>query len=301
MPAVKSGVRNVGGGDPGDLGGFNGGGDPGDLGGFNGGGDPGDLGGFNGGGDPGDLGGFNGGGDPGDLGGFNGGGGPGDHGGKGSYKPATTSPPAAQVTIAGPLVVAQKTIRFRIQRQEQSEWCWAAVAVSVERYFDPGSKLKQCDVANKVLPEEYEGVTDAQGNPIFTLPDSDSECCCHCCCDPESCDLPAGLDTALQKVYKWRISLGRALTFLEVQREIDRGRPIGVGIKWTTGGSSGNPGTTGHYVVIRGYRMLSSGVSQVYVADPLNASGLVDFDEFTFSYYGEGQWVETELLRRGWA
>jgi hypothetical protein len=178
-----------------------------------------------------------------------------------------------------------------MHRQEQSEWCWAACAVSINKYFDHDSKIKQCDVANKVLPIEY---TDP-------LPPSDPDCCCHCCCDPEACNKPARLGIALQQIYKWRNSLQRSLTFEEVQREIDRGRPIGVGIKWNRGGKNGSPSTTGHFVVIRGYRLLSNGTSQVYVADPLNASGIVDFDEFTFAYYGEGQWVETELVQSGLA
>jgi hypothetical protein len=276
MPAMKGGGGFVGGGGPVDGGGFNGGGGPVDGGGFNGGGGPVDGGGFNGGGGPVDGGGFNGGG--------------GGAGAGSSYKPGT-APPPKRVTIVGPLVVAHKIIRFRIQRQEQSDWCWAAVATSIEHYFDHESKLKQCDVANKVIPVEYgEGL----------LPPSDDECCCHCCCHLERCDLPAKLEIALQQVYKWRNTLLRALTFEEIQREIDGGRPIGAGIKWMSGGQNGTPGTSGHFVVIRGYRLLSSGACQVYVADPLNASGLVDFDEFTFAYYGEGQWVETHLVQRGW-
>jgi hypothetical protein len=74
-----------------------------------------------------------------------------------------------------------------------------------------------------------------------------------------------------------------------------------VGITWISGGANSTPGTTGHFVAIRGYRLLSSGERQVYVADPLNASGLVDFDEFTFSYYGEGVWTETDLVITDWA
>jgi hypothetical protein len=110
------------------------------------------------------------------------------------------------------------------------------------------------------------------------------------------------LEQALKKIYKWRNTLTRALRFDEVQREIDSGRPIGVGITWTSGNDAPLGGSSnGHFVVIRGYRMLSNGARQVYVADPLNASGLVDFDEFTLAYYGEGQWTETDLVQSGWA
>ena len=254
-----------------------------------GGGDPGRT----GGGDPGRTGG----GDPGRTGG----GDPGRTGGGGG-DPSTSSPVTA--TPTWPTVVAQRRLNFSIQRQEHSEWCWAAVAVSVERFFDPHSKLKQCEVANKVLPKAH---------PPIPLPPSDCGCCCHCCCDPRSCNKPAELERALKEIYKWRLTLKQrsipapsnvkpvtpptivstgTLTFEEVCREIDNRRPIGVGITWDSGG--------GHFVVIRGYRLLSSGARQVYVADPLNPSSLVDFDEFTFSYYGDGEWTETDLVRNDW-
>jgi hypothetical protein len=82
------------------------------------------------------------------------------------------------------------------------------------------------------------------------------------------------------------------LRFDELQREIDAGRPVCAGITWASGG--------GHFVVLRGYRVLSSGARQVYVADPLNPSALVDFDEFTSSYYGDGSWTETDFVQNDW-
>jgi Papain-like cysteine protease AvrRpt2 len=246
----------TGGSDPGDIGRL----DPGQLGGN--GSDPGGTGGS----DPGGTGGS----DPGGTGGS-------DPGGTGGGGPST--PPRLSRFI-----IAQKKLNFRIQMQEQSEWCWAAVAASVERYFNPASTLQQCDVANRVFPKEF---------PTVHLPPSDCGCCCKCCCDPESCNRPAELEIALQQVHKWRNTLKRPLTFEEIQREIDRGRPVGVGITWASGG--------GHFVVLRGYRLLRSGSWQVYVADPLNASGLLDLDEFTMAYYGDGAWTETDLVQSGWA
>jgi hypothetical protein len=266
-----------GGGDPGDIGG----GDPGDI----GGGDPGDI----GGGDPGDIGG----GDPGDIG-----------GGTGQGKPASSarsySPSPAPPGGVGPVVIDQGRINFRIQLQEQSEWCWAAVATSIEKYFNRASTLEQCNVVNRVLQPSSD---DLPGNGCTGGCDD-----CKCCCDPDSdiCNTPAPLEEALQKIHKWRATLPRPLRFDEIQREIDRGRPIGAGITWASGNSAAygrisDPTPKGHFVVIRGYRVLSSGARQLDVADPLNASGLVDFDEFTLAYYGDGAWTETDLVRSGLA
>jgi len=82
------------------------------------------------------------------------------------------------------------------------------------------------------------------------------------------------------------------LTFQEVCLEIDEGRPVCAGIKWKSGGA--------HSVVIKGYRTLSSGAQQVYVADPLNPSSLVDYVEFVNAYHSDGEWVETDLVQNDW-
>jgi len=206
-------------------------------------------------------------------------------------------------TAGGPAVIAQKIIRFRIYLQEQSQWCWAAVAVSIERYFDRASTMRQCNVANRMLDE----LPDASD----CFPDDD-KCCggcddCKCCWHPECCNYPARLEDALQKIHKWRTTLDRPLRFDEIQREINAGRPICVGITWESGNSGPAPKGSkdsrhkGHFVVIRGYRVLSSGIRQVYVADPLNPSALVLYDEFLSAYYGDGHWTETDLVQRGWA
>jgi hypothetical protein len=39
----------------------------------------------------------------------------------------------------------------KIEKQEMSQWCWAAVSVSVDRFFDPATTNTQCVVAEKVL------------------------------------------------------------------------------------------------------------------------------------------------------
>jgi hypothetical protein len=189
-------------------------------------------------------------------------------GGGGLLKTSLTA-----ATALGPTVIAQRRLNFKIQHQQQSEWCWAAVAASVQQFFvqdpNPTRRMTQCAVANMVLP----------GNP-------------KCCDGPEDCNKPAKLEDALTKIHKWRNTLEVALTFEEVQREIDRGRPVCAQITWNSGG--------GHFVVVGGYRVLASGAQQLYIADPLNPSNLVDFDEFSVAYYGEGVWTETDLVVDDW-
>src|SRR6266700_5017599 len=40
---------------------------------------------------------------------------------------------------------------FTMQTQQQTQWCWAAVSVSVNLYYDPTSGQTQCAVANTAL------------------------------------------------------------------------------------------------------------------------------------------------------
>ena len=186
---------------------------------------------------------------------------------KGSY--SVTDPPKA-VTL-GPAVIAHRRLHFKIQRQQQAEWCWAAVAVSVEKFFARHSELQQCQVANKLFNKTRN----------------------ECCEDPAAYNVPDVLEVVLQIIHKWRNTLSGPLTFEQVQGEIDRGRPVCVRIHWLSGG--------GHFVVVRGYRLLSSGAQQLYVADPENPSNLVDYNEFKVAYYGEGIWAETDFVASDWA
>jgi|HubBroStandDraft_1064217.scaffolds.fasta_scaffold101489_2 hypothetical protein len=248
MPQL-TGNGGTGGSDPGGTGGS----DPGGT----GGGPPGGSGGS----DPGGTGGS----DPGGTGG-------GPPGGMGAnYSSGAGSAAPKIVTTLGPTVIKHQWLHFRIQRQQQAEWCWAAVAASVERFFDKDSELEQCQVANKVFNQRKN----------------------RCCKDPSAYDVPEELEVALQKIHKWRNTLRGPLTFEQVQEEIDRGRPVCVRIQWLSGG--------GHFVVVRGYRLLSSGAQQLYVADPENPSNLVDYNEFKVAYYGEGTWAETDFVASDWS
>jgi hypothetical protein len=40
-----------------------------------------------------------------------------------------------------------RALSLTVQRQEKSEWCWAAVSASVDRFFRPDSAHTQCEIA----------------------------------------------------------------------------------------------------------------------------------------------------------
>jgi len=54
---------------------------------------------------------------------------------------------------------------FEIQQQERTKWCWAAVAASVARYYDPLSTFTQCSIP---APNSCRIVTAAVASRIPT-------------------------------------------------------------------------------------------------------------------------------------
>jgi hypothetical protein len=145
---------------------------------------------------------------------------------------------------------------FQIETQEKSEWCWAAVAVSIEKYFNSKSDLTQDKVAEKVL-----------GNKR---------------------NEPATLIKALNSVKRLSATLTSPLSLDLVRAELDAGRPVCARIKWSGGGA--------HFVVITGYQLLQSGARHVDVADPFNPNSTLAYDDFCNAYFGDGTWVDTYLV-----
>lgn len=155
--------------------------------------------------------------------------------------------------------------QFPIQKQEHSEWCWAAVALSVEKYFNSASTLTQREIAQNVL------VTKSSAT--------------DCSKDVAACNVPAKLSDALRVIGRLRGNPAGPVRFEEITQEIDARRPVCVRIEWDGEGS--------HFVVITGYEILRAGARHVVVADPQYPGSLMDFDEFQNKYHGDGKWVET--------
>ena len=152
---------------------------------------------------------------------------------------------------------------FPLEKQKQNRWCWAAVAVGVDRYFDSTSQRNQCTVANRVLGRD-------------------------CCNNPAPCNQGATLTAALEAVNRASRRVPRALSFEETTRELDEDRPVCVRIGWFDGG--------GHFVVLSGYRESGGGILQVQVSDPWYPNSTVEYDEFRTNYYELGQWTDTYLF-----
>jgi hypothetical protein len=143
---------------------------------------------------------------------------------------------------------------FVLEPQQQSNWCWAAIAVSLAHFYGVG-RYTQHEVAVAVLGARK---TDEElpSDQINTI---------------------ALLDDALRFVRcaaSW--SPGRP-ALREIAREIMSGRPVCVCLQWQTGDA--------HYVVLTG---CDAGSGELTVEDPLHGPSLQQFDTFPRTYRSAG-------------
>jgi Papain-like cysteine protease AvrRpt2 len=153
---------------------------------------------------------------------------------------------------------------LKLQPQLQSEWCWAAIAASISRHYDPDSPWCQCKLATRMT-----------GNK-------------NCCSNPHSCNRPQYLEKALRMVGRLAgPPAAGPLTFGRVQKEILAGRPVCARIGW--------PGSTiGHFILIYGCAKSRSGNQWLYVEDPLYGSSTWLYSELCRNYqYAGGRWSYT--------
>ena len=167
------------------------------------------------------------------------------------------------------------SIAFNMQQQEHSDWCWAAVAASVERYFAPNSTWCQRRLASQMAKIEKLKVTNC-GTCKKRKPIS------------QKCNRTWFLDKALELVGRLK---GKAkaivLSFAQVERRIRDGVPVCVRILW-------GKGPAAHFVVISGCETAPSGAQWVDIEDPFAGSSTWLYEEFRLNYqYSEGAWVAT--------
>lgn len=150
---------------------------------------------------------------------------------------------------------------FTMQRQQQSQWCWAATSASVSLFYNSGSTWNQCLVANAA----------------FGL---------NCCSSPIPCNQPWYLDRALTIVGNF-VSMSCTPTALAaVLGELLQGRVVCTRIGWAGGG--------GHVMAIYGATN-SSGIDYLDVADPIYGNVHLAATTYETAYQGSGQWTHTYL------
>lgn len=170
--------------------------------------------------------------------------------------PAAISPALA----SGP--ADSGTLLYWQETQEQDQWCWAAVTVSVSKFYDPASSWTQCSLVNAELNRD------------------------DCCWDGGSsgCNRPWTLEAPLSETNNLNWTDGSAAVFPDIAAEINNRRLLGCRIGWASGG--------GHFVVIHGFSDGPNG-SWVSVADPFYGSSTYAYDVFCTNYRSNGEWTHS--------
>jgi hypothetical protein len=153
-------------------------------------------------------------------------------------------------------------------------WCWAAVSVSVRRFFDPESSMRQCDMVQALNPDLH----DCCGQPI-----------------PSPCNKVGLLQEALTKVACLQKVIRGPLSFSQIQEQMSAGLPVCVRIGWN-GGSE----VSGHFVVINGWSLSPTNAPMVHVLDPYFANASWPYAALISAGYhqGNGQWTDTFLVKQ---
>jgi len=170
-------------------------------------------------------------------------------------------------------------VPLKVQRQKKSEWCWAAVSVSIDRFFRPDSTHTQCDIVSGAIK----------------LP----------CCEesprgqPDPCNTPHALHPVLGRFHLLAADpIVKPLTFNQVRTEIDAGRPVCVLIKWLD--NQAQLTNRGHFIALNGYRVTPAQKLFVSVTDPMYGSSEIDFEHFASKKGGyrdgRGVWFASFLV-----
>lgn len=155
-----------------------------------------------------------------------------------------------------------------VEPQQQTQWCWAAVAKSVSHYYDAASPWTQCTIVNAELGQ--------------------TTCCTAG--GTAACNQPWYLDRALTRVNRLQSVSAGTVSFSMLQSLTTNDNPPCARQGWAGGG--------GHFVAIvccYQFRSLAMNTTSnsVGVSDPWYGDSIVDYATFVSGYMGTGTWTHT--------
>lgn len=170
------------------------------------------------------------------------------------------APAHAETAPAVTATQGLKSLNMEPQAQQEDLWCWAGASTVVANYY--GANVSQNEFCNR-----------AKGRADLTSP----------------CPNTTGDIYDVRRAWN---SLGiygsttnyRTLTFSEIKREIDAGRPVQVRIQWKSNGM-------GHFLVIEGY---NEATREIQWIDPWPTSKRVNVGKYTdFLYDSRYHWTHS--------
>ncbi|HZS09089.1 MAG TPA: papain-like cysteine protease family protein [Blastocatellia bacterium] len=170
-------------------------------------------------------------------------------------------------------------MRFDLQRQLQTKWCWAAVTTSLLNFFNPDNTPTQCQVVQQCLSLNHDFDPEA------------TDCCQQG--SSKACNLTYKLPDALDEMELLFSRCNYPLSLDEIRGQIQAGVPVAVRIKWRGGG--------GHFVVITAVFDDPDGDEQTWlrIADPLDqAASYITYRTLKNRYKGEGRWTHSYVFQK---
>jgi len=215
----------------------------------------------------------------------------------------TQSTPTTQAILSGNSGQdLPQNIGLRMQYQETSEWCWIAVATSINHFYNPTSTLTQGALMTAVGQTIGKWPSTTQCYPSDATLASDSELA-SILADPYTtsakyvlnkptlmipavCVKPGGVGDALNIHGNRNSSPLSSLTLAAITDEMETGHPIAVDIKWTRGGGQ-------HCVAIAG--VLDD---MLLICDPINGESVIQYETFPTAYRGGASWRSAFLTKK---
>lgn len=180
-------------------------------------------------------------------------------------------------------------LKFEMQEQQQSLWCWAAVGASCALFYHPESAWTQCKIVTEQLP-------NPAGHPKLN------------CCDERNisdCNVLGNLmvekvgNGSLQITNTYNRYEERPISFSKLKDELEGGRPVAfdLQLEFKEEVVGDEPPKFRHFVVIAGCREVG-GEELVTVYDPIPGSGIAEmtYEKFIKDYKCHGKWTDRSEL-----
>ena len=155
---------------------------------------------------------------------------------------------------------------FVVQHQQETNWCWAAMAASVSSFYT-GTDVEQCTIVNALLENRS----------------------CDCCANSSACNMGGSPSAALAYTGNLQSVEVGPMAVSEAAAQMGLHRPVAVRIEW--GGAS--PGA--HVVALTG---VSVDRTMIAIQDPWFGSSLVSYAGFPKNYHDLGaSWTHSTLTQ----
>ena len=170
---------------------------------------------------------------------------------------------------------AEKVLDFRMQRAYETNWGWAAMAVSVKKYFSPYEPLTQCMVVCNAFMESS---------------------CCSKGSTPQ-CNRTHDMGKALKQLNVLNMTSNGKPDFAQVEKQINDGRPLVLEIMVDVATKEGTAKREKLQLALYGYEIVDTANPSIIVQGSHKEDDMIKlpFNGFPGNYRAGSTWETTYL------